>query len=578
LRNQIIALIRIPATFLLVLLFALPAIKTFAQPVYLLHKDFRDRSGLIDSIYKAELRETDSISTFSKLDSWIQWANTEQDSELATEFEFLKLKYYSSGKQANYALFEQRIPIFIKQLKKQGFVFIEAKVLHALAHHYFYTTLEFNKAFDAYNEMYHVLKDLKMDEFPFKWYFLYDYGIAFYSFDDFDNARKYFYEVTEQNGNNAEWMGFQTYNTLGLIYRKTNDYDSSTLLFEKARQAGVYNKDSVQISIALGNIGHNYFLQKQYARAVPLLELDAGYSSRYNEWANGAAALISLAEISFVQGNHGRAEQQCLQALKWLKRSYRKEEYAYYSAAYSLLAKIYAAKKATGLAYEYLALAATAKDSLNLKMNAHILFTATRKIEAGLHLAEREHFENERKTQLIFRNGIIMMLFLLMIITLLIYNRKRLKHKQEQLLMQAQKKLVDEELVTAAERLNSFTHSVIEKSELIEKLQHELDAQSIDALQSLQHHSILTDKDWEQFRQLFGQAHSGYLQRLKEKHPELSQAEIRFMVLAKLAFTSKQMATTLGIGQDAIRMMRYRLRKKLNMKEEESLEELIADI
>jgi tetratricopeptide (TPR) repeat protein len=525
---------------------------------------------------KQSCATSDSISTFSKLDSWIQWATSEHDKELVLEFEFLKLKYYSGGKQVNYTLFEHLVPCFITRLEKHNF--IKAKVLHALAHHYFHTTLEFNKAFDTYHEMYIILKDLNIDEFPLKRYLLYDYGIAFYAFDDFDNARKYFYEVTEQNHNNAQWINFQTYNTLGLIYRKMNDYDSSSLFFKKAWQAGVYKKDSVQISIALGNMGHNYFLQKQYFVAVPLLELDAKYSSRYNEWANGAAALISLAEISFIQGKTGKAEQQCLQALKWLELSYRKEEYAYYNTAYTLLAKVHAAKKETGLAYMYMALAATTKDSLNMKMNANILFTATRKIEAGLHLAEIEHFENERKAQIIFRNAVITILFLLMVITLLIYNRKQVKNKQEHLLMQTQKKLVEEELVTATERLNSFTHSVIEKSELIEKLQRELDVQSSDALQSLHQHIILTDNDWEEFRQLFEQAHNGYLHRLKEKHPELSQAEIRFMVLAKLMFTSKQMATTLGITQDAIRMMRYRLRKKLGLNEEDNLEDLILNI
>jgi DNA-binding CsgD family transcriptional regulator len=95
---------------------------------------------------------------------------------------------------------------------------------------------------------------------------------------------------------------------------------------------------------------------------------------------------------------------------------------------------------------------------------------------------------------------------------------------------------------------------------------------------SLQKHTILTNQEWEHFRSLFEKVHSGYLQRLKEKLPDLSPAEIRFMTLAKLNFSSKQMADTLGIGTDAVRMMRYRLRKKLNLNEEGSLEELIANI
>ena len=87
--------------------------------------------------------------------------------------------------------------------------------------------------------------------------------------------------------------------------------------------------------------------------------------------------------------------------------------------------------------------------------------------------------------------------------------------------------------------------------------------------------TILTDDEWEYFRQLFEKVHAGYLQRLKEKFPGLTPAETRFMALSKLNLSSKEMAGTLGVGTDAIRQYRSRLRKKLNLTEEDNLQELI---
>jgi DNA-binding CsgD family transcriptional regulator len=158
---------------------------------------------------------------------------------------------------------------------------------------------------------------------------------------------------------------------------------------------------------------------------------------------------------------------------------------------------------------------------------------------------------------------------LLIMIGLLLYNRKRLKYKQKEALFIAQKQKAEQEL-------HLLTRNILDKNDLIDTLEKEMKGST--DISSLQKHTILTNQQWDDFRKLFEKVHSGYLQRLKEKLPDLSPAETRFMTLAKLNFSSKQMADTLGIGTDAVRMMRYRLRKKLHLTEEGSLEELIVNI
>ena len=99
-----------------------------------------------------------------------------------------------------------------------------------------------------------------------------------------------------------------------------------------------------------------------------------------------------------------------------------------------------------------------------------------------------------------------------------------------------------------------------------------------EALNELRLSAILTDKDWEEFRNRFEKVHGGFLQRLRLKLPDLSPAEIRFMALAKLQLNNKEMGSILGISPDSIRTIRYRLRKKLQLEEEGSMEELIGSI
>jgi DNA-binding CsgD family transcriptional regulator len=50
------------------------------------------------------------------------------------------------------------------------------------------------------------------------------------------------------------------------------------------------------------------------------------------------------------------------------------------------------------------------------------------------------------------------------------------------------------------------------------------------------------------------------------------------MTLCKLHYTNKEMAAMLGVSTQAIRQLRSRLRRKLNLPEEIDIEELAAQI
>ncbi len=112
----------------------------------------------------------------------------------------------------------------------------------------------------------------------------------------------------------------------------------------------------------------------------------------------------------------------------------------------------------------------------------------------------------------------------------------------------------------------------------VEKLKSTANEQRITKLESLNQASILTDGDWNQFRLLFEQVYPGFLVRLKDKLNELTPGEIRLICLTKLKFGTKQMAGILGVSDDTIRKTRYRLRKKLGLAEENTLDDVVNSI
>jgi DNA-binding CsgD family transcriptional regulator len=229
------------------------------------------------------------------------------------------------------------------------------------------------------------------------------------------------------------------------------------------------------------------------------------------------------------------------------------------------------------------------KSEIEQIRDTRLKIQAEYKFQNERHFAEMQVLKTETIRQKWIRNFIIGILFLLMIVGILYTNRQRMKSafKEQQLTLQKQK--AESELATAQSQLDDFTKSLIEKNALIEKFSDEiLKLQSLpcnvitpeqtETLNQLRMSAILTDEDWEEFRNRFEKVHAGFLHRLRLKIPDLSPAETRFMALAKLQLNNKEMGSILGISPDSIRTIRYRLRKKLKLSEEGEMEELVNSV
>jgi DNA-binding CsgD family transcriptional regulator len=86
------------------------------------------------------------------------------------------------------------------------------------------------------------------------------------------------------------------------------------------------------------------------------------------------------------------------------------------------------------------------------------------------------------------------------------------------------------------------------------------------------------DRNWENFTQYFEQVHKDFSANVKARYPEVTKNELRFMALLKMNMSSKEIATILNISADGIKKARQRLRKKLELKPEDSLEATVLTI
>ncbi len=157
-----------------------------------------------------------------------------------------------------------------------------------------------------------------------------------------------------------------------------------------------------------------------------------------------------------------------------------------------------------------------------------------------------------------------------------LFRTEKAASEQAALLRQA-----EAEMALQREQLEDFTRFIVEKNQQIEALtlpsssrNASTETEDVEALYS---QNIFTDNDWERFKTYFERVHPGFLARLRHQFPELSPAETRLFFLLKMGMSMREMASMLGVSAESIKKGRYRLRKKLEL-EDEQLETVVGGI
>jgi len=136
-------------------------------------------------------------------------------------------------------------------------------------------------------------------------------------------------------------------------------------------------------------------------------------------------------------------------------------------------------------------------------------------------------------------------------------------------------------------QLELYTQNLMEKSEMISRIGDELnqfknrlasDSEQIQKYDSILHFNIVTDDDWEKFKKTFHEVYPNFFASLRYRFPPITASELRLSALIKMNLSLKEAANMLGISNDSVKKSRYRLKKRLGLLDEDSLEEFIGNL
>ena len=357
------------------------------------------------------------------------------------------------------------------------------------------------------------------------------------------------------------------YDNLGSIYEDLANYDSAYYYFQKSYHENELSGRLSNQVINLNNIGDIY--------------RKTGFLEQAIIFADSALSLAKNHNLTY----QVRSAYKDLSKIYALKEDF-KHAYVYLDSALTIYTEIFSSKSAQRIS------------------QLQSLYESQRK-EEQIALLEKEQLLNKK-----LRLALISVLILVLIAAGVLFRYQRLKLKNNKLLIEQQDKLLSaeqelllvdlknsllneqnlkaellnrkliekqlrKELSLKSQSLTTHTLSIIRKNSFLEELKGELkNIKRMDKLntQKALSHLISTihmysehEEDWVEFQRIFEEVHVDFFKNLKEEFPELSPAELRLAALLKLNLSSKDIATTLGISQDSLRVARYRLRKKLNL-------------
>jgi DNA-binding CsgD family transcriptional regulator len=128
-----------------------------------------------------------------------------------------------------------------------------------------------------------------------------------------------------------------------------------------------------------------------------------------------------------------------------------------------------------------------------------------------------------------------------------------------------------------------------QKNEVFEEIKNSIETfrkKNLSPEQAKQLHDILMlvkknlnlEHQWDSFKTFFEANYPAFMQEIIEKHPQLTQNDIRHIAYIRMGLSTKEIATLMGIEPSSVLKSRYRIKQKLNPESDKTLYELLNEI
>lgn len=235
-------------------------------------------------------------------------------------------------------------------------------------------------------------------------------------------------------------------------------------------------------------------------------------------------------------------------------------------------------------AYEYLRKGNILKDSLFGVKNTWSLYELKENHEIEKQAREIVLMQKEKRIEEIKKTVYFFGVLMFCLFGFLYFRYIKLKYVKEKKIVELELDKTKEVVTMKNKELTTSALQIIENGEIIkhfksniEEIKKEMGVDRHPKLDALLASMTTTTKmNWKEFKLRFELVNKEFFKKIKEEYPRLSPTELKLCAFLKLNFSSKDIASLMGISDQSVKTSRYRIRKKFNLSRDINLVDFIS--
>lgn len=547
--------------------------------------------------FQVKTKSKSSINTFHELKSACQQSNNDSLAvravDLITDYYIDQQNYYEAVRWYYFAidsLCNDKLGVCIKIRREFSEIFTRVG--------------NYDKAFELYHENLSLFR--KNNRFNAEVLECASIATLYMNVNKMDSAQAYFKKSLEAGlKSKTNFSIVHARNNLGFFYSQLGDFKNAEKQYLEGIRQLENNPDNTknranQLALLKGNLGGLYLKHDMPDKGVPMLEEDLKVNITSElEITTGLNAAIELSRYFYSKKNYSKA----LFYLKTTLKHETKENAKSFISIYYELFQNSLAEGNTRDAKKYFDIyelrrdqeienIQTEKEAIEKSLLGNILESQLAYHQREIELKEKENKTlEERSSYLQWRSIVIGWSLLIGIIFFIFYTRKRISvlkikrqlAEKELGIEKLEKEKIDAELKYKNKDLTDFAIDISRKQEILQELKlklYDLKNSKLDQVETKKeiselihyaNNNMLVDGQLMEFQRNIEEINYRFFDTLKERFPELTELDKQVCALIRLGLSNKEIAIMRNVSYKAVRMSRYRIRKKIHLDSEEDM-------
>ncbi|MEQ6169088.1 MULTISPECIES: tetratricopeptide repeat protein [unclassified Ekhidna] len=418
-------------------------------------------------------------------------------------------------------------------------------------------------------------------------------GLIYADRKDNEVATKYYFEALKMfEAINADHRKATTYTKLATVFIDEGKLEAAYDFLDRAGTIHVKAKFLYGQAEILNRYGMLYSKTGSYDSAIYYFEKSIALGKKINDIDGIAKSHSELADVYLKQGDIEKAEDILVRGLEYARKT---NSHKWLKEIYKGLHLTAREKGNLSRSIDYYDRYIQEKDSI---LNEQTLNNITR-LETELAITEQKRQLEAKEGEIIILEQeaeiqktrfiiLVILVIAIVIVGILIVRNRQLAAQRKAEKAEKEADRIKHELEFKNRELVSYTVNFLQKNQLFEELTElitDLKKRSpndmrkdLIAMERTVNKHLQVDKDWEDFKLRFENLHTGFFDSLLEHQPSLTGNDLKLCALIKMNFSIKETADMMGISTESVKTARYRLKKKLELPTETTVNDFLNSL